>query len=52
MLHNTLQTHPGGVTDTLHKDVVAVECIILRNQNHQVDFVFRNLSFFGFTIRG
>lgn len=50
VLHNILHIHPGGVTDTLHKDIIAVEYLILKNQN-QVVFIFRNLSFFGFPIR-
>lgn len=50
MLHNILQLHPRGVTDTLHKDVIAVEYLIVRSQNCGVS-IFRNLSFFGFTIR-
>lgn len=50
MLHNILQIHPGGVTDTLHKDIIAVEYLIVRSQNQDV-FIFRNLSFFGFPIR-
>ena len=50
VLHKILQIHPGGVTDTLHKDIIAVEYLILKNQN-QVVSIFRNLSFFGFPIR-